>query len=374
MGGIPLPEIGSLLPRGGFVFGAPGRYIQGPGALELLGEVLAPANGRALLLADAYVAGLIGTRMQDICQAAGVAAVLHPFAGEITYAAIDAVIAAHPGADFAVIAGIGGGKALDAAKAVALKLGLPVVTVPTVASNDSPTSATIAVYGPDHSMVAIDRLAANPLAVLVDSELIASAPLALLRAGIGDAISKKFEAEGCRAGTGVTPFATRPGITALAIADCCYQTLRTHAEPALAALAEGRLTPDVEATIEATLLMSGLGFENGGLSLAHSLTRGLVRTRGTKDQVHGAQIAWAALVQLAAEGREEAMLSDLAGFLKRVGLPTRLSALGLPDASPEELANLAQWTMTAPHLANLALPVDEAAILAAIARVERLSS
>lgn len=369
-----MPELGFLLPQGGFVFGGPGRYCQGPGAVDLLGPVLAQQGPSALLLVDAHVANLIGDRLKAICAASEVETVLHLFEGEITYDFIDAVIGAYPGRGFSAVAGIGGGKALDAAKAVALRLNLSVVTVPTIASNDSPTSATVAMYDANHTMVAIDRLPANPVAVIVDSALIAAAPARFLRAGIGDAISKKFEADGCFAGSGVTPFGTRPGLTAISIADACYRTLREHAVAALAAIEAGRITPDVEATIEATLLMSGLGFENGGLSLAHSLTRGLVRVRGTRDAIHGAQIAWAALVQLAAENRPDEEIVDLAGFLRQVGLPVNLRELGLPDATEEDLEALAHWTMTAPHLANMPVAVTNDSIRAAVARLEGLTS
>ena len=40
-----------------------------------------------------------------------------------------------------VLAGVGGGKALDTAKAVAEYLKVPVATIPTIAANDAPCSA-----------------------------------------------------------------------------------------------------------------------------------------------------------------------------------------------------------------------------------------
>ena len=61
------------------------------------------------------------------------------------------------------------------------------------------------------------------------------------------------------------------------------------------------MTEDLEALVEAVVLLSGMGFENGGLSLAHSLTRGLMRARGARDALHGQHVAWATLVQRVAE-------------------------------------------------------------------------
>jgi glycerol dehydrogenase len=273
----------------------------------------------------------------------------------------------------AIAIGIGGGKSLDAAKALALKLNIDVITVPTIASNDSPTSASIAMYDENHVMVSVDRLKRSPEAVIVDTTLIAAAPPAFLRAGIGDAISKKFEADGCLAGTGRTPFGTRPLLTGIVIADACYRTLRAHAGAALEAIAHGTVNDAVEATIEAVILMSGLGFENGGLSLSHSLTRGLVKARGARNAIHGQHVAWGVLVQLAAEQRPDDEIRDLIGFHHAIGLACRLEDLGMSDPTAAEIAEIAAWTMTAPHLANMPNSVDAAAIAAAIERLEGLA-
>jgi glycerol dehydrogenase len=58
-----------------------------------------------------------------------------------------AASASENGAD--AIVGIGGGKTIDAAKAVAHPAGLPLVVVPTIASTDAPTSSLSVVYDED---------------------------------------------------------------------------------------------------------------------------------------------------------------------------------------------------------------------------------
>ena len=209
--------------------------------------------------------------------------------------------------------------------------------------------------------------------MIVDTQLIAAAPVQFLRAGIGDAVAKKFEAEGCLSGSGVTPFGTRPLMTAIVIADACYRTLREHAEEALKSAERQEVNDALEATVEAVILMSGLGFENGGLSLSHSLTRGLVKARGAKNAIHGQHIAWGVLVQLAAELRPDAEIIDLMDFHKHIGLSTRLADLGMTDPTQAEIDEIARWTMTAPHLKNLPLTVDAGAIAKAIERVEHLA-
>lgn len=337
----------------------------------MLGAVVAPYGERPIVVTDPVVHDLLGERLIAILSAAGLEPEVRLLTGEITAAATDAIAASTRGLGGAgVVVGVGGGKSLDAAKAVSLQLGLPVVTVPTIASNDSPTSSAIAIYDDDHRLVSVGAMPANPHTVLVDTELVANAPVRFLRAGIGDAVAKKFEAAACSAGTGVTTLGTRPLLIGSAIADACYTTIRQHGPAGLASCERGEVDASLEALVEAVVLLSGLGFENGGLSLAHSLTRGLMRARGAQHALHGEQVAWATLVQLVAVGTTPEKVADVRGFLADVLLPTSLADLGLVDATAAEVRAIARAAMGAPHLANLPQPVSEDDVVAAIDAVE----
>ena len=337
-------------------FAGPLSYVQGPGALDELPTLLAP-YGRPLVVTDPVVRSLLGSRLSALLPSAAYLTL----DGEITAAAADALTASAPD-DVGVVVGIGGGKAIDAGKAVSLRLGLPVVTVPTAASNDSPCSGVAAMYDDDHRLASVDKLPANPHAVVVDTALIIGAPIRLLRSGIGDAVAKKFEARACLAGTGVTALGTRPLLIGSAIADSCYDVLRSHAVEAVADAKAGRITPAFEATVEACVLMSGLGFENGGLSLAHSLTRGLMVA--APNATHGEHVAWGTLVQLAVEGASNTELDDLREFLTAAGLPITLRGLGATP--PYDVDEVADATMRAPHLANFTDTTGAANLTAAI--------
>lgn len=355
------------------IFGSPGRYVQGPGVVSEIGRVAKSIGDVAFVIVDSGVVEIVGGAIETSLADAGVKAITEPFAGEITYAAIEALTERarphHP----ALVIAAGGGKGLDVGKGVAERLGVPMVTIPTIASNDAPTSATYAVYDESHAIAGFDRMSANPHTVIVDTRLIAQAPARFLRAGIGDALTKKFEAEGCWAGRGKTPFGTRPLRIGMVIADAGYRILREHAAKALAAVERNEVTEDLESTVEACILMSGLGFENGGLSLAHSLTRGLVKARDAMHAPHGEQVAYATIVQLAAEGRSDAEVLDLVGFNREVGLPVRLADLGMNEASNAEIDEIARLAMTAPHVPNLAVEIGAQDVAAAIRRVEALA-
>jgi glycerol dehydrogenase len=352
------------------VFAGPLSYVQGPGALDQLGDLVAANGPRPVVVTDAFVLELLGERVEGVLRGAGLRPEIRVLPGEITAGAADEIAASVADVSTGLVIGLGGGKALDAGKAVSLRLGVPVVTVPTVASNDSPTSKAVAMYDDQHRMVSVDQLPANPHAVVVDTALIAAAPVHFLRAGVGDAVSKTFEAAACAAGTGVTTLGTRPLRIGAAIAAAAYATLREHAVPGLAACGRGEVTDDLEALVEAVVLLSGMGFENGGLSLAHSLTRGLMQARGASSALHGQHVAWATLVQRVAEYAADEEVAELRGFLREVGLPVTLPELGMDAPTADEVRDIARVTMTAPHLANLARPVSEGDLVAAILEVD----
>jgi len=79
-----------------------------------------------------------------------------------------------------VIVGVGGGKALDTARAAAADLSLPVVNCPTTASSDAPCSALSIVYTADGVFEECRVYRKNPDLVLVDTQVIARSPVRLL--------------------------------------------------------------------------------------------------------------------------------------------------------------------------------------------------
>ena len=75
-----------------------------------------------------------------------------------------------------VVVGMGGGKAIDTAKAVGYAAQARVAIVPTIASTDAPTSAVAVIYTSDGAFLRYLFLPRNPDLVLVDTQVIAKAP------------------------------------------------------------------------------------------------------------------------------------------------------------------------------------------------------
>jgi glycerol dehydrogenase len=65
-------------------FVAPGRYVQGPGAIDQLGPIVADGWRRCAVLVDAFLAPELWPRLERSLAAAGVAAIMRAVSGEVT--------------------------------------------------------------------------------------------------------------------------------------------------------------------------------------------------------------------------------------------------------------------------------------------------
>lgn len=355
--------------------GFPGRYIQGPDALGELPSILAELDShRAVLLSDATVRRAIGPSV-DVAldahsQALGSSATWLDFPGECSAPVIADLAEQAAGSD--VVIALGGGKTIDTGKGIARRTGARLVIVPTIASNDSPTSRLIVLYDSEHRVAGVELLRRNPDVVLVDTQVIAQAPARFFSAGMGDALSKTFEARQCHLNDGLNFYGTRSLATARLLADRCYEVICEYGEAALLQVTD-RHRPDaaVERVVEATVLLSGIGFESGGLSLAHALTRGFSAHPAMGRFLHGEAVAFGTLVQLAAEGRPEAELGAHAALARRLRLPVSFACFGIARITAAEIEDIARITCTAPYLARFTPPIDALAIRVALETADR---
>ncbi|KAA0969436.1 glycerol dehydrogenase [Aureimonas fodinaquatilis] len=353
------------------IFGSPSRYVQGAGALNQIGAELARLGGSVALLVDPVMNEKYGAGIRAACESAGLTPQILIFSGECTDPEISRLLAAVDGPNKPeIVAAIGGGKCIDAGKAMSHQLGARVVTVPSIASTDAPTSHIYVVYDDDHRLVAVRKLARNPELVIVDTAVIVAAPRQLFLAGIGDAIGKIHEVTCCADAGGKNMFGGTSAWTAVALAKSCHEIVLAHARDALAALDRGEVTPAFERMVEATVLMSGLAFESGGLSVAHSMTRGLSALVPWSHQMHGMQIAYANVVQMRLQGATEDAIDRFAGFCHDIGLPVTLADLGDRAPTEDEVTILADMTMTSPHIGHLPAPITSRDIAEAIDWVE----
>ena len=319
----------------------PGRYVQGSEALSVLGEEITRQGKNPFLICDPFVhTNLINNvraGMGDQLEYS-----IAEFSGECSDEEIERLkaIAAENNSD--VIVGIGGGKVLDTAKAVAYYQNVRSVIVPSLASTDAPCSALSVIYNEDGSFKRYLVLPHNPDVVIVDTDIIANAPVRLLIAGMGDAFATWFEAEDCRQKRGTNMTGRIGPMTAYSLARLCHETLLEYGELAKLSCEQKVVTSALDHIVEANTLLSGLGFESGGLAAAHAIHNGLTALEQTHQYWHGEKVAIGVQAMMFLGDKPANLIDTVFDFSAAVGLPTTLSDIGLTDVTEAELMRVAE--------------------------------
>ncbi|MCQ4637437.1 glycerol dehydrogenase [Anaerovorax odorimutans] len=339
------------------ILGSPSKYIQGRDVLERAGTYLAPYGERILLLADRDVLPLVKDKLQKGTVDTGTELCFAIFSGESTEEEVERVIKLAEEKNCGAIAGCGGGKTIDAAKAAGCKGNFKTIVIPTAASTDAPCSSLAVMYSGEGEWLYDFFLKQNPDLVLADTQIIASAPVRLLVSGIGDAFATFYEARACRNAYADNMFQGKGTNASFALAALCRDILLEDGYRAKQAAENNCVTKALENVIEANIYLSGVGFESNGCAIAHGIYNGFTRLK-KGSYLHGECVAFGTLVQLIAENVPAAELEQVYTFFERVGLPTSLAELGL-SLTEEELAAAAQASSDIGISHNMPFDVDQ---------------
>lgn len=324
------------------IIGGPSRYVQQKNALNELTKFTKNLGDSLLILVTESGKERIGNIIEESAKKDGATKVnFCYFEGECSKGEIERIQNEAKKFDSNVIVGVGGGKALDAAKAAAYYAKLPVVICPTIASSDAPCSALSVIYTEDGVFEEYLFLTENPNLVLMDTTIVSKAPSRLLAVGMGDALATYFEARACHASNAINCLGGTSSLASLAIAKLCYETLLSDGYKAILAADNGVCTKAVENIIEANTYLSGIGFESGGLAAAHAIHNGFTAIKETDESYHGEKVAFGTLVQLMLENASEEDLAEIFYFCVSVGLPVTLEDLGIKEIKEDEIMKVA---------------------------------
>jgi glycerol dehydrogenase len=206
----------------------------------------------------------------------------------------------------------------------------------------------------------------SPALVAIDSRIVAEAPVRYLTSGMGDAMATWFEARTCFHNPQArTVLGARPTLAASAIGELCANTLFEYGQSASEAVKRSKVDDALERIVEANTLLSGIGFESGGLAGAHSVAQSLtVVPRVHHNYLHGEMVAIGLLIQLMLERKEDEG-KRVAEFFARVGLPVHLGQISLSPSKDSELGEVMEAAMTLPILRNEPLEVTKESLVTA---------
>ena len=321
---------------------SPSKYVQGKQVLNQLTTIVKEYGVKPLLVASANDLMYVASALKSAQETLSLPMIETNFRGECSKVEIERLTKIAKENQCDVIIGLGGGKALDTAKAIAHYESLPVIIVPTIASTDAPCSSLAVIYTEEGAFEEYIFFKSNPNLVLVDSQVIANAPVRFLVAGMGDALSTYFEARACLRSNANNIPGGKSTKLAVAAAKLCYETLLEDSLKAKAACEANVVTSALENIIEANILLSGMGFESSGLAAAHAIHNGLTALDETHHCYHGEKVSFGVLVHLILENASSEELNTVLSYCKSVGLPTNLHALGVKEITDEKVMAVAK--------------------------------
>lgn len=357
------------------IFASPSNYFQGPGELFNSAPIIEKYGQKILLLSDPTVLKIVGNQFIDYLKQHQFDVTLATFQGEASEAEINRVTEIGQKAQSTIIIGLGGGKTADSAKAIADNLEIAVMIAPTIASTDAPCSRLSVIYTDNGQFDHYRFYKKNPEIVLLDTKIIADAPVHLLISGIADALATNVEAIDVRKANADNMLGAKQTIVAGSIGQACETTLFNYAELAVAANRAHVATDALNHIVEANTLLSGLGFESGGLAAAHAIHNGFTALSGEIHHLtHGEKVAYGTLVELILDGSDQKRFEKFLKFDLQLGLPTTLPRLHLANASDDDLVKVATQACD-PNDTMTCMPtnITPADVFAAIKAVDEYS-
>ena len=241
-----------------------------------------------------------------------------------------------------VIIGLGGGKSIDTAKLLGHQLQLPVVTIPTSAATCAAWTALSNVYSESGAFLYDVPLCRCPDLLILDYDLIKTAPRETLVAGIGDGIAKWYEASVSSGNMQDTLI-----IAAVQQARVLRDILLQKSAAALDSPGSQIWQEVVDCSVMLAGVIGGLGGARCRTVAAHAVHNGLTHICG-HGSIHGEKVAYGILVQLRLEemlqGNQlaETARQQLLKFYTEIGLPQKLADLGLGNISLTQLQTAAE--------------------------------
>ncbi len=324
---------------------APAKVLRGDRILEQAGNAIAFLGNRPLIVGGDRTLKATLPRLQSVLAAQELDASTANYGSDCSEAGLATMGEAVKAHQADLIIGVGGGKALDAAKLLAYQCHLPVVTIPTSAATCAAWTALSNVYSEEGAFLYDVSLENCPNLLLLDYDLIATAPTHTLVAGIGDAIAKWYEASVSSGNSEQTLI-----VSAVQQARVLRDILFQKSAAALQSPGSAVWKEVVDATVLLAGVIGGLGGAECRTVAAHAVHNGLTHLP-VHSSIHGEKVAFGILVQLRLEemvqGNQLAATSrqQLLKFYTEIGLPQKLSDLGLENISLKELEQAAELAL-----------------------------
>lgn len=324
---------------------APAQVWRGDNALAESGDRLADLGKRPLVVGGNQTLELIKPLLNPVCKKQQLTPHWQTYQPDCSENSLNVLLNTVKEHQADLIIGVGGGKALDTAKLLAYRCQLPVVTIPTSGATCAAWTALSNVYTDGGAFLYDVPLSRCPDLLILDYNLLQTAPKRTLTSGIGDAIAKWYEAS-VSSGNSTDTLTIAAVQEARILRDILLQkSLQALENPKSQTWKEV-----VDATVLLAGVIGGLGGANCRTVAAHAVHNGLTHLPECHNILHGEKVAYGILVQLRLEemtqGNQLALTArlQLLKFYGQIGLPTTLEDLGLQGITLAQLRQVAEVT------------------------------
>ncbi|MBU9864029.1 iron-containing alcohol dehydrogenase family protein [Rahnella aceris] len=351
----------------------PASVLRGRGAIKHLGAMCGRLGQRAMLVGGKRAIASVEEKVADQLEQQMVSYLgSEIFNGVCCQEEINRLADVFRTQGVEVIIATGGGKALDTAKAAGVACNIPVVTLPGIAGTCSAVTSLAFRYHQDGEFRDMMPLPCGPAAVVIDADLLATAPLQWLSAGIGDTLAKWYE---YRAISDLNQLTGLAGV-ARTNSELCYTLIEHFAADACFAVHDGKANNALEQVLDAIFLYAGLTsvMSNGAhTGASHALYEGFTACPKTRHIPHGLLVGYSNLCLLALENRSDDELLTAIALARDSAIPTQLAhiATGLTE---QDLAVIIDRSLSTPDMANMPMDITFEDVRRGIERVERLGA
>lgn len=319
-------------------FIAPSRYANERGAVSRAGGLIAPVAKRLFIVAGKTAFRAVRDGLQASLDEAGVAYTVYEYGGYPVRDEAEGIAARAAEFGAGAIAGAGGGRIIDTAKAAGHHAALPVIAIPTIAATCACWAPVSVMYTPDGVMAGPLYNEKAPRVIIADIDVIAKAPPRYLRSGIADTLAKWYESYPNLKTS--ADFYLRLVVKYGEFARGILETLGLKVSDDLAA---GIYLPDeVTEVVDCIFAVAGLCGAVRGLAdtqgIAHPFYNACSCLPELRGKLHGEKVAFGLVMQAVLEGREPDEVEHRIAVFKRLNIPLTLRELGLEPGFDEKFA------------------------------------
>ncbi len=334
-------------------FGA-GRYRQGADILESVGDEIARFGKHIFIVAGKRAFKAVEERLVPSMKAAGLTWELAYYDGPCCYENASLFAEKCTSLDCQEVVGIGGGRIMDFAKAVAEYAHVGIINIPTSISTCAPFTCMSVMYTMEGAKKDCWRYEHELDGVYLDTTVIANCPIRYNAAGILDAMAKKIEIQNGKPVMRIEDNKIDL-FTAYMMAEYTYNVLKEYGPQAIEDNRQHKVTKALEdvafINVAVTGVIANITKSFSQSAIAHSMYDA-VRTFFPSESMgalHGEIVAVGLFTQLHYNQLQKDA-NELRDYMAGMDMPLTLDGIGV-ESTDVNLKKLEDYLIDSPYVA-----------------------